>query len=46
MVFSLLAASCRCCAEKPLIPAVQISAAISEQDTNLDTTFAEQAFKP
>ena len=29
MVFSLLAASCRCCAENPLIPAVQIFAATS-----------------
>jgi hypothetical protein len=25
MVFSLLAASCRCCTENPLIPAVQIA---------------------
>jgi hypothetical protein len=29
MVFSSLAASCRCCAEIPLIPAVQIPAAAS-----------------
>lgn len=32
MVFSSLAASCCRCAEKPLIPAVQISRATSEPD--------------
>jgi hypothetical protein len=36
MVFSSLAASCRCCAENPLIPAVQISGTTSDLAPKLE----------
>jgi hypothetical protein len=35
MVFSLLAASCRCCAENPPIPAVQIPGTTSFADGSM-----------
>jgi hypothetical protein len=35
MVFSLLAASCRCCTENPAIPAVPISGTSSQAPTRL-----------